>query len=333
MLPPRTRVRLLTSAAAALLAAPLVTAVGAPDAAAATSGIRGVNWADARDNYVAGWVIPTGLTASDTYATVRSKAAGILGGFQSQLGANTVRLPVNPQSVSSSWWASYKGAIDEARARGMSVVLGYWEADTSKDGTIDDTAAWNAMWDTVVTDYGSDSGVSFEPMNEPFGYSLSAWTSVASGWLSRHASVPRGRVLVSGTGYDDDVTGVCAASALSGTLLALHFYGYWANDTTRSAWTTNLSGRIGSCGSRTVIDEAGAPMTTGLQYSGGPQDGNTSTAYFAATTDYARANGIGLVYWPGLRSGDTYSITRQSGSGLAVNNASGVTQLRWGWGL
>ena len=50
----------------------------------------------------------------------------------------------------------------------------------------------------------------------------------------------------------------------------------------------------------------------------------------------ARAGGPGdnqIVYWPGLRSGDSYSITRQSGSGLAVNNASGVTQLRWGWGL
>jgi hypothetical protein len=42
---------------------------------------------------------------------------------------------------------------------------------------------------------------------------------------------------------------------------------------------------------------------------------------------------MGVVYWPGLRSGDSYSITRQSGSGLAVNNSSGVAQLRWGWGL
>ena len=31
-------------------------------------------------------------------------------------------------------------------------------------------------------------------------------------------------------------------------------------------------------------------------------------------------------FWPGLRAG-------QSGSGLAVDNATGLTQIRWGWGL
>jgi hypothetical protein len=94
-------------------------------------------------------------------------------------------------------------------------------------------------------------------MNEPFGYSLSAWVSLCSSWLSQHANIPRGRVVISGTGYNDNVTGVGAASALSGTLLSLHFYGFWASDTTRAAWTTNLSNRLGSYSSRTIIDEAG----------------------------------------------------------------------------
>ena len=75
------------------------------------------NWADARDNYVDGWVIPTGLTASDSYSTVYTKADGILAGFQSLIGANTVRLPINPQSVNSTWWASYKAAFDSALAK------------------------------------------------------------------------------------------------------------------------------------------------------------------------------------------------------------------------
>ena len=190
------------------------------------------------------------------------------------------------------------------------------------------------MWDRITGDYGGNGNVYFEPMNEPFGYSLSAWVSVCSGWLSRHSGIPRGRVLISGTGYNDNVTGVGAASALNGTLLSLHFYGFWASYTTRAQWTANLSPRIGSYSSRTIIDEAGAPMTTGLTYTGGQnQDGNVFTSYFAATTDLTRSRSMGVVYWPGLRSGDTYSITRQSGSGLAVNNASGVAQLRWGWGL
>jgi hypothetical protein len=327
----RSRSRAVISAIiAATLAASLLST--ATPASAATNSFRGVNWADQRDNYVDGWVIPSGLTAGDSYATVRTKADGIITGFQQQIGANTVRLPINPQSVNSDWWARYKGAIDSSLGHGMKVILSYWEAN--KDGYVDDLTAWNTMWDRVTADYGGNAAVYFEPMNEPFGYSLNAWVSLCSTWLSRYASIPRGRVLISGTGYNDNVTGVGAASALTGTLLSLHFYGFWASDTTRAAWTANLSNRLGSYSSRTIIDEAGSPMTTGLTYTGGQnQDGNVFTAYLAATTDLARSRQMGIVYWPGLRTGDSYSLTRQSGSGLAVNNASGVAQLRWGWGL
>jgi hypothetical protein len=315
---------------AAALATPLLVAV--PAASAATNSFRGVNWADARDNYVDGWVIPSGLTAGDSYTTVRTKADGILAAFQQLLDANTVRLPINPPSVNSDWWGRYKATVDSALAHGMKVILSYWEAN--KDGVVDDLNAWNTMWDRVTSDYGGNGDVYFEPMNEPFGYSLSSWVSLCSTWLSRHSNISRGQVLISGTGYNDSVTGVGAASALTGTLLSLHFYGYWNSYTTRSAWTADLSRRLGSYSSRTVIDEAGSPMTTGLTYTDGSrQDGNVFTSYLAATTDLARSRQMGIVYWPGLRAGDTYSLTRQSGSGLEANNASGVAQLRWGWGL
>ncbi len=70
-----------------------VNAVGA-------AGIAGVNWADGRDNFVDGWVIPSGLTAADSYTTVSAKANAVLSGFQTNIaGANTVRLPINPPSV------------------------------------------------------------------------------------------------------------------------------------------------------------------------------------------------------------------------------------------
>jgi hypothetical protein len=98
----------------------------------------------------------------------------------------------------------------------MKVIFGYWEAN--KDGKVDDMNAWNTMWDKIISDYGSNGNVYFEPMNEPFGYSLNDWVSLCSSWLSRHSSTPRGRVLISGTGYNDNVTGVGAASALNGTL-------------------------------------------------------------------------------------------------------------------
>jgi hypothetical protein len=48
--------------------------------------------------------------------------------------------------------------------------------------------------------------------------------------------------------------------------------------------------------------------------------------------DLARSDSLGSVYWPGLRTGDQYSMESHNGSGLSNNNASGVTQLRWGWG-
>jgi hypothetical protein len=73
----------------------------------------------------------------------------------------------------------------------------------------------------------------------------------------------------------------------------------------------------------------GAPMTTGINYLA-DHNGAQYQSYFAAVTDPARADGMGGAYWPGLRTGDTYSMEAHSGSGLKNNNASGVTQLRWG---
>jgi hypothetical protein len=119
---------------------------------------------------------------------------------------------------------------------------------------------------------------------------------------------------------------------LQGTLLSLHFYGFWASYTQEADWTEDLEARIGSYASRTIIDEAGSPMTTGLNY--GNHNGNIYTSYLAAVTNTARANKMGLVYWPGLRTGDAYSIESLDAKGRLVdNNASGVAQLRWGWGF
>jgi hypothetical protein len=313
---------------AGLLAGSSPAAGASPDR---VSAFKGVNWADPRDNYATDPVVPSGLSISDGYAKTFIKASGIISGFRTNLGANTVRLPINPYSVGTAWWSSYRAAIDAALLQRMKVILTYWEGSgTAKDGLVDDTAAWNAMWDTVVARYGGNSGVYFEPMNEPFGYTLDQWVSQTSSWLSRHRHVPRGRVFISGSGYNDNVTGVGAAPQLRGTLLSLHFYGFWASYTTEAEWTADLAARIGKYADRTVIDEAGAPMTTGLNY--GAHNGNIYTSYFAAVTDTARANRMGIVYWPGLRTGDAYSMLSQSAKGLVPNSATGVAQLKWGYG-
>ncbi len=320
----------LLAAAVAVVPGP---AVAVPSVGpAGTSEFRGVNWADPRDNYADDEVVPSGLSTEDGYRTTYSKASDIILEFRHETRANTVRLPINPSSVGTEWWDSYQGAVDAATGHGFKVILSYWEGDDAKDGRVDDVADFDAMWDTVVAEYGQDPKVYFEPMNEPFGYSLDSWVDLTAGWLDDHDDVPRDRVIISGTGYNDNVTGVGAAEELEGTLLSLHFYGFWANHTTEEEWKANLLPRLGEYGWRTVVSEAGSPMTTGLNY--GNHEGDVYTSYLGALTEVAREQGIGIVYWPGLRTGDAYTLTEVVGDGdLEVTNASGLSQIQWGWGL
>ncbi|WP_460799465.1 ricin-type beta-trefoil lectin domain protein [Microbacterium sp. GXF0217] len=332
------KISAVVAAAAVLLSLAPAPAFAASDAVPTskphgdTSEFRGVNWADPRDNYADDEVVPSGLSVLDDYTTTYAKSLSIVGEFKREVRANTVRLPINPSSVGTEWWTSYRAAIDASVDKGFKVILSYWEADDAKDGFVDDDAAFQAMWDTVTSEYGANPRVYFEIMNEPFGYSLDEWVSLTSGWLDDHSDVPRKRVIVSGTGYNDHVGGVGAAPELTGTLLSLHFYGFWASDTTEEAWKANLLPRLGDYAWRTVITEAGSPMTTGLNY--GNHENNVSTAYLGALTEVARDNGMGTVYWPGLRTGDSYSLTEQDADGgLTVTNTSGLAQLQWGWGL
>jgi endoglucanase len=310
--------------------------VNVPLAQAATNQFRGVNWADPRDNYANDAVVPSGLSTSDNYATTYAKARAIIRGFAVNLDANTVRMPINPYTVNGAFWASYTGAIDAATAMGFKVILSYWEG-LPKTGMIHDTTAFWAMWKTVTTRYRGNGLVYFEPMNEPYGYSQTQWADIAAQWISTYSSIPRSRIIVSGTGYNDHVTSVCADSRLNGTLLSLHHYGFWAPTETSYAWWVNdFKSRIGSCAYRTIVDEWGAPMTTGLNYNG-PINGNAYIAFVQADTDTMRALHMGSVYWPGLRTADTYSMETLNGSGTALyltnNNASGVSRLKHSYGL
>ena len=352
--------RALTAVTAVLSAGALAVGVAGPSEAspvpAAAAGqparqragaldpsqFQGVNWADPRDNYVSGPVIPSGLSTDDDYATTHAKSLAVLKGFRKNVGANTVRLPVNPYSVgpNSAWWRSYRATIDAATELGFNVVLSYWEgADTEKDGVVDDPAAWWSMWDTLTRTFRADPNVRFEPMNEPFGYSEVQWVPLVEQWLARYDRIPRNRVFVSGTGYNDHVNALCGYRSLRGTYLSLHDYGYWATQT-YAEWLDDFGNRIGGCASRTVLDEFGSPMTTGIDYTASSTasdpDTNNSVAYLQAATDTVRRLHMGAIYWPGLRTGDTYSMETLSGTGtylrLTTNNPSGAALLRWAWG-
>jgi endoglucanase len=298
-------------------------------AASSTAGIKGLNWADSADNYSSGNVVPSGLNASDSYAATQIKANNILAAFQQQ-GANTIRIPINPPTVSGTWWSGYTGAIDAATAKGMNVILGYWEASSSGDGLVDDTTDFWNMWQTVVNKYGATPNIYFEVFNEPHGYSVSALTNLYAEWLGKYPSVPAGRVLLDGAGYATDVNDVGADSRLTGCPLSYHNYTWFNNSLTTSADWEGAVQTI-SYPTRTVMTEFGSPMTTGDNYLGAPGT-NRDIAYLQGITNQLRSSGIGGVYWPGLRIGDTYSLLTLSGTSLTVNNSSGLSRLQYAWG-
>ncbi|MER7278377.1 ricin-type beta-trefoil lectin domain protein [Dactylosporangium sp. NPDC000244] len=332
-----TRRRSLTATlAAALLTAGSLAALATP-AHAATSDFRGVNWADQRDNFVNDTLVLGGLSTSDSYATTQTKADRILTGFQNNLGANTVRMPVNYPTVSGAYWNSYTGAVDKATSKGMRVILSYWEADNSRDGLVDNLTQFWSMWGTIVAKYQGNANVYFEPMNEPHGYSDADWKNLAAQWLSNYPGVPRGRIVVSGAGYNQRITTIGDDSRFSGTLISRHTYQFFdTGRLTEDSWRESLRTSIGPYASRTLITEFGAPMTDGRNYDA-PSTSDSFVAFIRGTAAEARTEGLGTVYWPGVRIADPYRLQEISGSGsslsLSTTSASGRDQLRYSWGL
>lgn len=309
-----------------------------PNAARGAANIAGVNWADGRDNFADGWVIPSGLLASDNNATIRAKTISIINGFKTNIpGVNTIRLPINPPSVLEAWWSAYYGTIDESVAQNMNVIVACWESASSRNGLIDDENLFWQMWDVVIARYSLNSKVFFEVFNEPHGYSLASLTTIYQQFLTRYPSVPRERILLGGTGYSENVTGIGADSRFTSCLLSLHNYAFWnTSRTSVAAWETDWRNRIGNYGSRTVVTEYGATMTTGKNYNGAVGSDH-EIAYIQGSTNVFRTDQIASVYWPGLRDGDSYSIQTRGGSGnnitLSTTNASGVDRIRYGWGV
>ena len=335
---PRLRVLLPTLVAGALAATTLVAGPLSPAAHAATNtyGFKGVNWADPRDNFVNGPVVPSGLSTSDSYATTYAKATAIAKGFKTNLGANTVRLGMNDKTVLSSWWNSYTGAIDAILAQGMNVMIAPW-AYPGQCSCVKDTTTFYKMWDTVINKYLSNPNMYFEIYNEPGGFSGSAWVNFAASFVAHYSKVPRGRIVVAGTGTDTHIAPVGSDSRLNGTLLSLHLYdAFGIVHTTEAAWVTELNNHLAGYGSRTIVTEFGVPMSTGINYNG-PRNGTNNQSYLWGMTDTMHSEQIGSIYWPGLRNGDSWSMEQLHGTGtnltLTTVNASGRDRLEYAWGL
>ena len=289
---------------------------------------KGVNWADERDNFVDDKLVLSGTTASDDYATIQTKSNGILSGFL-DAGANTVRLPVNPATASGAWWQQYKGAIDKASSLGMKVILAYWEGASSKDGMIDNEFTFWKMWDSVTTEFSAKGNIYFEVFNEPHGYSLTDLTAIYAKFLARYPTMPKGRIMLDGAGYATDVNGVGADTRFDSCLLSFHFYTWFDNNKQTTAdWEQAVHSLNDP--QRTVVTEFGVPMTGYKNYLAAPGTDREVT-YLQGMTNAIHDTNLGGIYWPGLRTNDSYSIFVLSGSGIVAGNASGLSRLRYAW--
>src|SRR6266496_1749513 len=161
---PRTALSVVLRLLALVVLAGGMLAAGPEQARASTAGFKGVNWADARDNFVNGELYVSGLGASDTYSSAATVANQVIGQMYSITGANTVRMPINEPTV-SGYWGTYTGAIDAALGKGR-VILAYWAVSGGKPAN---NNAFYQMWDAVVAKYGGNSNAYFEVINEPYG--------------------------------------------------------------------------------------------------------------------------------------------------------------------
>ncbi|HEX5203739.1 MAG TPA: RICIN domain-containing protein [Actinoplanes sp.] len=306
---------------------------------AGTSQFHGVNWADQRDNFVDGVLYVSGLGSADTYASAAVVADRVVGQLYSITGADTVRMPINEPTV-ATYWTTYTGAIDQALTRGK-VILAYWAHANGRPAS---AAAYDRMWDTVVARYAGNSNAYFEVINEPYGYSTPDLNNLYTGWLARHPDVPRGRVILDGAGLAQNVAAVGQDTRLNGTLLAVHDYSFFAGYEDETSWANHIASSIGGYASRTVATEWGGPMSPGSK-NGVSYDtidynipsGSFFADYLRGVSSKLRELGVGSVYWPGLRDGDWYSLTRRTGSGsnltLTLTNPSGLNRLRYAWGI
>lgn len=304
----------------------------------AAQALKGVNWAVPSDNFQDTILVLTGLSSADSYATVEAKTSSILNSLTSNTSANTIRIPINYATTSGSWWNSYSGIIDEATSKGYNVVIGYWEGKSSEDGLVDNTTQYWALWTTVVNKYINNSNVYFECFNEPHGYSESDLATLYAQWLTNYPSVPRGRIILDGTGYSTSVTAIGADSRFSSCLLSVHQYTFFNSGTINTAyqWENLLAGEVGSYGNRTILTEFGDTLNSGINYTGAI-NGSEDVAYLMGLTNELRTLGMGSIYWPGIKTGDGYGLETLGGSGTSLTltnvNTSALSRVQYGWSI
>ena len=315
------------------------TAISAVNSFAVTSQFRGVNWADKRDNFVSDVLVLSGMSLSDNYQSASVVADRVIGQFQELFGTNSVRIPVNEPTV-SKFWDTYTGVIDMALSKGR-VVMGYWgPAQPAGPKNMND---WWSMWAKVVEKYGDHPNAYFEVFNEPHMYSKTELRDLYAEWLKKFPNVPRDHILLDGSGLAWNVPDIADDPRFEGCLFAVHEYTFWnMSITTEQGWKDSFKGKVGKYIDRTVCTEWGGAMSPGdkngvhydyMDYNSTPT--NYFMAYIRGMSDQLREWEMGSFYWPGLRDGDWYSMTKRTGEGanikLEIVNQSGVDRMKMAW--
>lgn len=315
------------------------TALSAVSSFAVTSQFRGVNWADKRDNFVSDILVLSGMSLSDNYQSASVVADRVIGQFQELFGTNSVRIPVNEPTI-LKFWDTYTGVIDMGLSKGR-IVMGYWgPAQPSGPKNMND---WWSMWAKIVEKYGDHPNAYFEIFNEPHMYSKTELRDLYAQWLSKFPNVPRDHILLDGSGLAWNVPDIADDPRFEGCLFAVHEYTFWnMSITTEQGWKNSFKGKVGKYIDRTVCTEWGGAMSPGdkagvhydyMDYNSTPT--NYFMAYIRGMSDQLREWEMGSFYWPGLRDGDWYSMTKRSGEGanikLEIVNQSGVDRMKMAW--
>jgi hypothetical protein len=331
-------------------------AVSGASPAAADPGLdpsqfHGVHWSRLGDNFTFDRLVLQGLSANDDYNAARSKADAMFAAFQSDLGANTVRLPINPATTA---WNTYNGVIDAATARGFKVILCYWVEDGSNKVVDSYRPTWNQMWDTLTARYVNNPLIYFDPINEPIGFTTTQWLDFAAQWIARVSSAgfPRNRMLIEGAqadagGWGTDLRPLCNDSRFAGTYLAMHRYAFPYGARTYDEWVNDIKTYMGNCSARTVMEEFGADADNGIDYNATPSATTPKeVAFLRAITDVVRQYGLGAIWCHGI-GGRTTSPDHDSlnilrlfsafggGTGnlpLWTPNPTAVDRLTYAWG-
>ena len=317
----------------------VIAALTAIDSFAVTSQFRGVNWADKRDNFVSEVLVLSGLSLADNYESASVVAERVIGQFQELMGTNSVRMPVNEPTILTAF-EMYSGALDVALKHGR-LVMGYWgPSQPAGPKNMDD---WWKMWSRIVEKYGDHPNAYFEIFNEPHMYTKDQLRNLYAEWLEKFPHVPRDHILLDGTGMAQNVPDIADDPRFEGCLFAVHEYTFWnMSINTEEGWRNSFKYKVGNYADRTVCTEWGGAMSPGekagvhydyMDYNSTPT--NYFMAYIRGMSDQLREWEMGSFYWPGLRDGDWYSMTKRSGEGanikLEIVNQSGVDRMHKAW--